>query len=223
MLDLVEMKIKENCIYKRRMQKTAKPYCIKKPGSFREKCSFIAAKVSKLFIEIGYHQTSMRDISRATGMSMGSLYRYISTKEELLYLVFARHHHRIKDILFDRIVLIKEDPKQLLKQFVANFINNKSEFIDEMMMLQYESKFMSKVNLAQVREKEVEEIYELEKIVRAGVHQGIFKAEDTYFTAVMIIYQLSILATKGWMFEGKYSEKEIDVLLEDYVLKTISY
>src|SRR3989338_1464398 len=42
---------------------------------------------AKIFAEKGFHSTSIRDIARATRMSLAGLYYYFSTKEELLFLI----------------------------------------------------------------------------------------------------------------------------------------
>src|SRR6266571_6666386 len=45
---------------------------------------------AKIFAEKGFHHTSVRDISRATKMSLSGLYYYFTTKEELLFLIQER-------------------------------------------------------------------------------------------------------------------------------------
>ena len=220
---LAEAHKQDGSNWKHIMRANVNQYGITMPMSFKDKRSYIAMIASRLFAEKGYHQTSARDISDAAGMTVGNMYSYISRKENLLYLVLIRYHQRLKKILFDRKQFVYEDPIQSLKQFVSNFINNKKEFKDEMMMINCECRFLSKENLAVARVKEIEGIHKLENIIRDGVNQGIFRVKDSYFAAAMIIYQLSILAMKGWIFEEKYQTEEIDVLLEDHILNAILY
>ncbi len=52
-----------------------------------EKLRQILKTSAKIFAEKGYHRTSIRDIARATRMSLAGLYYYFTTKEELLYLI----------------------------------------------------------------------------------------------------------------------------------------
>ena len=40
-----------------------------------------------LFKEKGFHRTTTREIAKAAGFSIGTLYEYIRTKEDVLYLV----------------------------------------------------------------------------------------------------------------------------------------
>ena len=41
----------------------------------------------KLFKEKGFHRTTTREIAKEAGFSIGTLYEYIRTKEDVLYLV----------------------------------------------------------------------------------------------------------------------------------------
>ena len=58
--------------------------------NYDEKLQRILKISAKIFAEKGFHRTSVRDISRATKMSLAGLYYYFTTKEELLYLIQER-------------------------------------------------------------------------------------------------------------------------------------
>ena len=49
-----------------------------------------------LFIENGFHKTTTRQIAKASRISIGSLYEYIATKEDILYLVCDAIHAEIE-------------------------------------------------------------------------------------------------------------------------------
>ena len=57
---------------------------------YDEKLQHILKSSAKIFAEKGFHHTSVRDIARATKMSLSGLYYYFTTKEELLYLIQER-------------------------------------------------------------------------------------------------------------------------------------
>ncbi len=50
----------------------------------------------KLFLKDGFHKTTTRQIARAAGISIGLLYEYIATKEDILYLVCDAIHDEMK-------------------------------------------------------------------------------------------------------------------------------
>ena len=59
----------------------------------------IVEAASEVLFEKGFHRTSIRDIAAACGMSMGQLYHYISSKDDLLYLI----HSHIQQLWYERV------------------------------------------------------------------------------------------------------------------------
>jgi len=74
-----------------------------------------------VFCEKGYEGASMRDLSRASGMSLAGLYYYFESKERLLYLIqkhtFATIVQRLKSRLEDIA-----DPEQRIRIFILNHL-----------------------------------------------------------------------------------------------------
>jgi AcrR family transcriptional regulator len=50
----------------------------------------------ELFIEKGFHKTTTRQIAQAAAMSIGSLYEYVASKEDILYLVCDAIHAEVQ-------------------------------------------------------------------------------------------------------------------------------
>ena len=53
----------------------------------------------KLFKEKGFHRATTREIAKAAGFSIGTLYEYIRTKEDVLYLVCDSIYNEVHDRL----------------------------------------------------------------------------------------------------------------------------
>jgi AcrR family transcriptional regulator len=60
---------------------------IKNPKRVEEQRSKIVRAAIKLVIEKGFHETSVREISQAAGLTQGTLYNYIRSKGDILYLI----------------------------------------------------------------------------------------------------------------------------------------
>ncbi len=52
-----------------------------------------------LFKEKGFHRTTTREIAKAAGFSIGTLYEYIRSKEDILYLVIDSIYDEVQDKL----------------------------------------------------------------------------------------------------------------------------
>ena len=69
---------------------------IKNKELVKERRRQIVDGAVKLFIEHGYHKTTTRALAKATGLSIGSMYEYISTKDDILYLVCTAIHAEVE-------------------------------------------------------------------------------------------------------------------------------
>ena len=47
----------------------------------------IAAAALNLFLQNGYHNTSVREIAQKAGLSVGSVFNYFTSKEEILFFL----------------------------------------------------------------------------------------------------------------------------------------
>src|SRR5258708_900025 len=66
---------------------------------FDRRLATVLEHAARIFCEKGYEGASMRDLSRATGMSLAGLYHYFESKEELLYLIQKHTFRTIIDQL----------------------------------------------------------------------------------------------------------------------------
>ncbi len=66
-----------------------------------------------LFIDSGFHKTTTRQIAREAGISIGSLYEYIATKEDVLYLVCDAIHAEIEHGVADALKRAKNGKNPL--------------------------------------------------------------------------------------------------------------
>ncbi|MGD9106670.1 MAG: helix-turn-helix domain-containing protein [Desulfobacterales bacterium] len=72
------------------------PTQIKNPDLVAQRHLQIVDAAVQLFIEQGFHKTTTRQIARAAGFSIGSLYEYIASKEDILYLVCDAIHAEVE-------------------------------------------------------------------------------------------------------------------------------
>jgi len=72
------------------------PTQIKNPELVERRRRQIAEAAVQLFIKKGFHKTTTREIAQAAGFSIGSLYEYIASKEDVLYLVCEAIHTEVE-------------------------------------------------------------------------------------------------------------------------------
>ncbi|HET6934120.1 MAG TPA: TetR/AcrR family transcriptional regulator [Candidatus Angelobacter sp.] len=117
---------------------------------FDRQLARVLEHAARIFCEKGYEGASMRDLSRASGMSLAGLYHYFESKEELLYLI---QKHAFQTIIENAREKLKQssDPEERLRLFIENhleyFLANK----EAMKVLTHEDETLKNGRGSQVR------------------------------------------------------------------------
>lgn len=109
---------------------------------YDQKLEFILRTAARIFAEKSYHSTSMRDISRATEVSLAGLYHYCKSKEELLFLIQDNCFGRVLERLEERLAEVT-DPAQKLRIFIDNHLAFFAANMAEMKVLSHEAESLA--------------------------------------------------------------------------------
>jgi len=180
----------------------------------------IVKKASRLFIKKGYAQTTMRDISKATGINLGNLYNYISSKEDILCLAFETYHDPAVAWLERKGVLDIEDPKEQLQTALHQMLVMTHDAMNDILMMYRETRVLPPKFLKIVLKKESDLVDFFEKIIARGVEKKAFHVRDPYFAANMLVFQLSLYPLRSWNLK-RYSREDFLTLTEETILKAI--
>jgi TetR/AcrR family transcriptional regulator, cholesterol catabolism regulator len=107
------------------------------PRDSEAKLQHILLHSAHIFAEQGFEGTSIRDISRATGVSLSGLYYYFESKQKLLYLIQFNTFTFVVERLLARLKAIHE-PKARLRELVENHIEYFLSHPNEMKVLSHE-------------------------------------------------------------------------------------
>lgn len=126
---------------------------------YDDKLSAILSAAACVFAEKGYHNASIRDIARASGVSLSGLYYYFDSKEEALFLIQDRAFETLLTQLEEKLADVT-DPAERLYVLVENQLNYFIANMAEMKVLSHEARSLGGDYLNQVnsRKKRVTEI-----------------------------------------------------------------
>ena len=88
---------------------------------FDRRLEHILAHATEVSCLKGYEGASMRDLSRATGMSLAGLYHYFQSKERLLFLIQKHTFTTILKKLKARLENVT-DPEERIRIFILNHL-----------------------------------------------------------------------------------------------------
>jgi AcrR family transcriptional regulator len=132
---------------------------------FDQKLEHILRTSARIFAEKSYHSTSMRDIARATGVSLAGLYHYCKSKEELLFLIQDHCFGRVLERFEQRIEGV-DDPLTKIHIFIDNHLSFFAANMAEMKVLSHEAESLEGDMHAQVSTKKERYARRARKILR---------------------------------------------------------
>src|ERR1700733_14845317 len=88
---------------------------------YDQRLAEILVHATDVFCKNGYEGASMRDLSRASGMSLAGLYYYFESKERLLFLIQKHTFSTVVEHLKGRLEGVS-DPEQQIRIFILNHL-----------------------------------------------------------------------------------------------------
>ncbi len=120
-----------------------------------EKLDALLAAAARVFAKRGYHETSMRDLARESGVSLSGLYYYVKSKDELLFLIQDRSFAAVLAGMHEALDGV-ENPVERLARFIDNHLDYFASHMAEMKVLSHEALALSGDFLARVNAKKQE-------------------------------------------------------------------
>ncbi len=179
-----------------------------------------------LFKEKGFHRTTTREIAKSSGFSIGTLYEYIQTKEDVLYLVCDSIYDQVRQRL-EQAIHTEQYTLRNLEKAIENYFKVVDELQDEVLVMYQEAKSLSKDALPYVLNKEVEMVGMFETIIQGCVlnHECSLTEKEIQLLAHHIFVQGQMWAFRRWALHRLYSLEEytkmqIKFLLQDFSRQT---
>ena len=119
--------------------------------TYDERLDNLLSAAAKIFAAKGFHSTSMRDLSRAAGLSLAGIYHYVAGKDELLFHIQRRC---FSEVLAGAEQAVAEgaDAEDRLARFIRHHVTFFAGHMDEMKVLSHEADSLAGEPLAEVNE-----------------------------------------------------------------------
>jgi AcrR family transcriptional regulator len=198
------------------------PSMVKDPLLVQRRREQIIEAAVGLFISKGFHKTTTREISQASGFSIGTLYEYIESKEDVLYLVCEDIHQKIEKRLKEIIV---EEAKtvDMLRSAISGFFRVIDEMQDRVLLIYQEIKSLPKEQMSYVLQKEQEITGYFEKILRRGMDDGSLNIDEKsiFLMAHNIVILGEMWTFRRWALQKKYTLEEYTEMQTSLILREL--
>ena len=181
----------------------------------------IVEAAARVFHEKGYESTSIQDIADAVGILKGSLYYYITSKEDLLFEVIQGVHEEALKSL-ERTRHLEGDALQKIRAFVVVHVTHNATNLVKMAVFFHDFRSLS----GERREIIVKErdLYDhaLRELIRQGQEEGTICPDiDPKLAAI------TVLGMMNWIYQwyrpgGGLSVEEIASAYGDFVVAALA-
>jgi len=172
-----------------------------------------------LFVRRGYHPTTVKDIARAAGLSIGTVYLYFPSKDSILEFGCER-------VLADFSALARDegwrskDPAEALASAFREFVGLVDQTSDLHLIIYRESSALDRKARRRITDFELGFRQLFSELLERGIAAGRFTAHDTVLRAQTIVFLAHMWALKRWWLQSyttpeDYAREQLRLLLGD--------
>jgi TetR/AcrR family transcriptional regulator, cholesterol catabolism regulator len=142
---------------------------------------------TRLFLERGFHKTSIRDIARACPFNLASLYMYVTSKEDILFLV-AQQLIDEKAKAMAAVEMSENDPAGSFRTALMSYCRIVHRYRPHIRLLYRELDVLSppRREIVMASLSTVTDVFE--QIVREGIKKGIFSDVEPKLVALNALF-----------------------------------
>ncbi|PKR77718.1 TetR family transcriptional regulator [Halalkalibacillus sediminis] len=160
----------------------------------------------QLFKEKGFHRATTREIAKAAGFSIGTLYEYIRTKEDVLFLVCDAIYDEVKARM-ENVIDTTATSEEALYQAVESYFQLMDDMQDEVLILYQEVKALPKDAQEYVLEKEREMLGMFEEVISNGF-PNLLSPQEINLVANNLLIQGQMWSFRRWALQKDFSLEE---------------
>ena len=164
----------------------------------------IASAALSLFLQDGYHSTSVREIAQKAGLSVGSVFNYFTSKEEILFFLLSYGQVRMGAQLreqraeFERLKRDGVNPRDLFLRAYADYARLNDELRRNAVLAYQETKSLTRAERKRFLEGEERIQSFFEDMISYGVEQGTFPAGNIHLKAHCLLVLAQSWAVRHW-------------------------
>jgi AcrR family transcriptional regulator len=189
---------------------------VKNPILVRERRRALIDAAVEVFFAKGYHGCRVADVAEAAGISQGTVYNYVKSKEDLLFMIVEDHlleYERIVTTALKSATTTREKLDALLKGTVEAIFSYRKHYMVMLRELHHVERQRRRafMQLAAAQRQICEDI-----LVEIAEDENLNIGNPLLLSNLMIFLP-SFLISRGWDFHGKVSEQEVAEFLIDFM------
>ncbi len=196
---------------------------IKNPNLIDKRRKQIIEGALTVFKEKGFHSATVREIAEQSGLTEGTLYNYIRSKQDIVYFVFDYVTTMLREETQKGILDIK-DPHDRLYTALRQNLMAIDKLKDRIMFLYRESASLDKESLYITLQRETEYIEFFEGLLRDYFRDKKVNDTSLRIAADLLTYIPIIVTFRRWSLKRRVDSMDVAIQgILDFILCGIEF
>jgi AcrR family transcriptional regulator len=177
----------------------------------------VLAMSATLFHRYGAAGTSIRDITRACGLSPGALYNHFASKDDVLYVLVRHGHAALERRIGESLATAADDPSARMSAFVRAYVLGHLVHPELAQVVRREYLHLTPKRYREIVRRRRRLRRQLSELLNAGAAAGAFDLIDGEDSAIRVaVMVLDMCSRTSEWYDPKRAESP-DRLAERYV------
>ncbi len=194
----------------------------KDAGLVRERRELLIGAAIRVFIEKGFHNATVRDIGRAAGMTQGTIYNYVRSKDDILYLVcdriVAEYQEETRKALDS-----SHDPVARVRSAVRAVCEVMYKHQEEILLIYQDSHLLEPRSLRVILARVEEFIGMFETIIAEAARQVGVPVRNMHLAAHIVTFLPVMIALRRWSLYRNLTHEQVVDGLTDFLVRGLGF
>ena len=216
------MELQEKLDLRRVQQSRRIKTATKNPERVRERRERLINAAIAVFIEKGFHKATVRDIGRAADMTQGTIYNYVSSKDDILYLVcdriVAEYNEQAR-----RALDTSDDPVGRVRSAVRAISQVMYRHRREILLIYQDSHLLDKRSRRVILARVEEFIGMFERIITDAARELGVVLPYPHLSANMLTFLPVMIALRGWSLKNDLPPEQVIEQISAFIVRGLGF
>lgn len=190
----------------------------KDPELIRDRREQLIRAALDVFQEKGFHATTVRDIGRAAGLTQGTIYNYVRSKEDILFLVCDR-------VIAEYISRMEEaaaatgDPALRLREALRGVARVMIEQRSAILLVYHESHNLNRRSLHSLLARVQGWINQVEELVTEALGRERPSTAKSNLLANIVTFLPTLIALRAWALPKDLTQDQYTDWLVEFMMR----
>lgn len=194
----------------------------KNPDRVRERRERLVNAAITVFMEKGFHNATVRDIGRTANMTQGTIYNYVRSKDDILYMVCDRIVAEYNDQT-RKALETSHDPVERVRSAVRAISQVMYRHRGEILLIYQDSHLLDARSRRVILARVEEFIGMFERIVADAAGELGIPLPYPHLSANILTFLPVMIALRGWSLKHDASPEEVIEQISLFVVRGLGF